>query len=337
MKRDSHYVQQAYLRAWSVDDHRIWAYQILRSHREVEPWRLRRIKSTAMQTDLYTVSVGGTESDEIETWLEQEFETPARDALARVWADEPLCAADWERLVRYAVAQDCRTPAAYLEHLAWANKTYQPLMDEVLARAPEQLKEAKRRGKPLRTKNVPRDPLFPFTTKVEQDNETGKTVITAEVTIGRISWLHNIRHRLTHSINHFPKHDWTILRPSPGLEWFTSDHPLMRLNWYGGSNYTFDAGWGSHGSDIVFPLSPRHLLYTRIGYPRPPIDTASGELTQRIQEVIAKHAFRWIFAARKDRRVAWFRASVVDPVAYHSERHQWKNWHQQQAEAEKSM
>ena len=42
-------------------------------------------------------------------------------------------------------------------------------------------------------------------------------------------------------------------------------HPVLRLNYYKPGQYDFRGGWGNPGSEVLMPLSPRHLLYVQVG------------------------------------------------------------------------
>ena len=67
---------------------------------------------------------------------------------------------------------------------------------------------------------------------------------------------------------HPPRRRW-IDWVADGWEWFTCDHPVMRLNYNGPDDFTLQGGWDYKGTDLVMPLSPRHLLMTQVGHSRP--------------------------------------------------------------------
>jgi len=162
--------------------------------------------------------------------------------------------------------------------------------------------------------------------------------IGVEVLNGRSMWLWKIRHVLEKTAKVLYNHKWTILRPPEGYTWFTSDNPVVRLNYLSYDNYNFNGGWGNPGTEIVFPLGPHHLLYTQIGK-RPPmrgtrVSTAMAEMVQRI---IAEHAHRYIFSEKLDDEVARLRPRIVDSAAFHYEKEHWDKWHYQQTEAEREF
>lgn len=81
--RDNHYVPCVYLRRFAGTDGRIVTYRTLVPHVEVPIWRDRSIKAVAYHSHLYTRIVAETETDEIERWLDREFEAPAEEPLEK--------------------------------------------------------------------------------------------------------------------------------------------------------------------------------------------------------------------------------------------------------------
>jgi hypothetical protein len=134
------------------------------------------------------------------------------------------------------------------------------------------------------------------------------------------------------------EHKWTIMTPAPGLAWFTSDDPVIRLNYYGDGAYDFGGGTGKNGAEILFPLSPKCLMYTRIGYNSPKRGTAfSRSHTELIRRIIAEHAFRYIYAQLPDNDIPTLRPRVVDNERYQREQTYWNTWHSSQLAAENDL
>jgi hypothetical protein len=173
---------------------------------------------------------------------------------------------------------------------------------------------------------------------VQVDRETvpGKAALRAEITIGRELWLHSMRHLLTNTASVLLDHDWCILKPYAGCRWFTSDHPVIRLNYNAQDDYDFGGGWGSRGSEVILPLSPVHLLYTQIGHAAPVVKSLSHDQTILIQRFVAERAHRWIIAHGKPMRAVWFRKRMVDMAAFQVEQEERKRWHSSQTVAERS-
>lgn len=291
--------------------------------------------------DLYTSAMRGHDSDEMERWIERDFETPAQEPLERLIHGEELDSVEWEKIGRYAALQDVRTPADYLEFRARWERDLPLLIDQTLNGSVKELEDIVARGEPLPIgREVPAgvfDERFPFPVVVEsRATETGGE-LGAEVTVGRAMWLASIAVRLTSSVRVLSQHKWTVLRPSPGCEWFTTDRPLMRLNYYGAGKFDFGGGWGNPGSELVMPLSPQHLLYTKVGDVGPPVVALTQKQTFEMQTLLAKNAHRWVFARTELKRVAWLRPRVVNEEMFRHEKRQWQDWHSDQSAAEKEI
>ena len=165
--------------------------------------------------------------------------------------------------------------------------------------------------------------------------EGGKVPVRAEVVTGREMWLWSQRHVLTDTAQVLAEHQWVILKPHPGSAWFTSDHPMLRLNFHTAENYSFLGGWGSRGTELIVPLSPQHLMYTRIGYKWGKDPVLSPEHTLQFQRLLAERAHRWIIAAGNPKRAEIFRPRRVDLDAFRTEKDAWKLWHDRNREVER--
>jgi hypothetical protein len=336
--RDNHYVPRLYLKYWESSPKQVWTYPIIVDHEKVPFWRERPTSGIAYHAHLYTRLVAGEESDEIERWLDQEYETPAEEAIKKATSDAQLTSADWTNLIRFLAAQDVRTPSRLLENLQRWQETLPSLMEDVLQETVQKLKIAKSEGRKLSATPTPFAEYFPLrvTTHFEDGQEIGE--LKAETISGRGAWLFSIRHLLTKTAKVLHQHRWTILSPPKDMTWFTSDDPVIRLNYNSTDNYDLRGGWASPGTEIMLPLGPRHLLYTQVGQ-RPPqkgseFSRAQAELIRRF---IAEHAHRTIFSAKQDMDVPRLRPRTVNPEYVKDERLQWEKWHEDQTAAEQSL
>jgi hypothetical protein len=122
------------------------------------------------------------------------------------------------------------------------------------------------------------------------------------------------------------------------MKWFTSDDPVIRLNYHNPEKYDFDGGWNHKGTEIFMPLSPNHLLYTQVGKRPPRRGTqCSHELAGIFRRCIAVHAHRFIFASEQDAQMARLRPRTVSADLVRDEKIQWSNWHEEQTAAESNL
>ena len=334
----NHYVSRLYLKRFATPDGRVFTYRILAAHEGTTLWKPAAIKGIAYHEHLYTRTVAGIESDEIEKWLNTEFETPAAEPLRKATCGMRLTKQDWRNLIRFVAAQDVRTPAHLHEDLQRWNKELQGVLDNTVRDAVSHAEAAKRAGQPIPTIKSYDSKFIPMrvTTAIQPGEKFG--TVKAEIIVGRGLWFFGIRHLLTKTIEVLLNQKWTILVAPEGLDWFTSDDPVIRLNYYEEGKYDFRGGWGKAGGEIMMTLDSRHLLYTKIGH-RPP---ERGSVVPRPQAVairrfIAEHAHRFIFAASPDPEVAMMRPRTVDATSLRREQELWRKWHQEQSAAEREL
>jgi hypothetical protein len=189
---------------------------------------------------------------------------------------------------------------------------------------------------------LPRQPApideLPFRATVEKNPDGRGGWLKGNTVVGRGLWIWSIRHVLSNTLKALYKHRWTILHPPRGMTWFTSDDPVLKVNFNTLQDYTFGGGWGSTGTDLMLPLSPEHLLFTQVGKPVPKrgtrMDVDKATLARRL---IAEHANRYIFASQPDSFVEQVRPRTVDHQALKRESEQWRRWHAEQTAAEREL
>jgi hypothetical protein len=336
--RDNHYVPQLYLRAFPGADGRVFAYRTLVSRPEISLWKPSSIKGVGYLSHLYTRIAAGGETDEIEKWFHREIETPADEPLRKAVSDEPLTSDDWHSLIRLLAAQIVRTPAYFVRNLPRWCAMARGALGSAIQDAARALEAARQAGKAPVLPESPYSEYLTLRTTTEVNPETGTAALGATVVLGRGMWLFAIRKALAEPEKVLHEHEWTILRPAEGMAWFTSDDPAVCLNYDAKRRYDFGGGWGRPGTEILLPLSPRHLLYTRIGQSAPRRGSVvSPEETEALRQVIATHAYHMVFAASPDPDVAMLRPRIVDEGLFRKERDLWLRWHEEQTSAEREV
>ena len=338
--RDSHYVSQASLRRWSYDGTSMYACRLLVSRAEVPEWELRSIRGIAFQENLYTTFSGGQEADEFEKWIATEHEEPGLEAIEKLIAGARLTASDWKCIARFVAAQDVRTPLNFIESMQRWRQQIPETVDKCLDDTVEKLTRA-------RTEGIPPDYSKPerhafadsLRVRIDPPNESNpdQSNVRIEVSVGRRLWIASIRHLLTGAANILCQHRWSVAEPAGDHEWPLTDHPVLRLNYYGPGNYDFRGGWGNEGSEIIMPVSPRHLLYVQVGHKAPNRLAFSRPKTELMQRLIVERAYRWVFAREPAPWVAQVRPRIIDEEAFMAERAAWKSWHETHLKAEAGL
>src|SRR5713226_6376351 len=192
-QRNNHYVPYLYLKRFGSPSERVPTYRVLVAHNNVPMWQEKSIKGVAYHAHLYTRIAAGVQTDEIERWLNTEFESPAEEVLLKVTTDARLSPTDWKILVRFLAAQDVRTPARLAENLQFCNTNVQAMLDRTLQETLQQLEAARKSGQPIRPTTTPNAEYIPL--RVTREIKPGKEfgTLQVETLVGRRLWFFNLR------------------------------------------------------------------------------------------------------------------------------------------------
>lgn len=336
--RDNHYVPCLYLKHFASESGHLHRYRILVSKPTIREWKRVHVSGVGYHSHLYTRTLAHGDSDEIEKWLNLYFEEPAKGSISKAVNDERLEKEDYRLLVRFLAAQTVRTPAFLIENLPRWREQMKTQLEESSKNLKKELERAHATGPPIRKEPVSNSEYFPLrvTSELSKDGKSG--VIKTETVVGRGTWIFSMRHLLTSTLNRLSDHRWTILSAEDDLPWFTTDDPVVRLNFRNPSDYDFKGGLGVPKTNIFLPLSPKHLLFTQVGeksYQR-------GEVLPRhmaimLRRMIAEHAHRYIFSPGNDPAIPQYRPRVIDAQAVKDEQEQWRRWPEEQSAAEREL
>jgi Protein of unknown function (DUF4238) len=150
----------------------------------VPVWKPINVAGTGYEENLYTRINCGEETDDIEQWLNREFESPAKEPFHKVLDDRDLTSGDWEILVRFLAAQIVRTPAFLIRNLPIWNQMAPAVLKEAVGRVNEALKAAKS-SKEVEHEDAPHAEFCPVKTD-RRDLPEGK-MVQFTTTLTRIS------------------------------------------------------------------------------------------------------------------------------------------------------
>lgn len=336
ISRNNHFVAQMYLNAWKDNNNKIHEYRLLVPHEKYNLWNLRGTEYTASEENFYICLNGDNESDEIEKWLNSEFETPAKIALEKAIKGDKLNADDWNIIIKYIACQIVRTPAFLKKFLVISKNTLPKVLDDTIKQIDGKLSNKLDKidfTKLNSKKSIDIAVSFPLRVRntgiVEDDNR----LFRIETIMGKGSYLYYLKYMLTHTEKVLHKHRWQVVELENSVIIPTTDDPVICLNYYGFNNYDFGGGWNRKGSEIIFPISPNKIIYTRIGYKKRII--ANYELSILIKKIIIDHAYRKIFSNFDDTEIVRQRKRYVDKSIFEKEKAVYKDFHNYYKNVEK--
>jgi len=323
----NHYVPQFYLKRWSSDGKKILCYRTLVSHENVPFWSLNSIEWSFFVTDLYTSMLRGQFTDNFERWIKEIYEEPALSAICKLEAGKKLTTENINNLVQFLALQDIRTPQNYFETLSHFKNNFPEVADKVL----KELNKKLEKGNIHDFNTYPKkDNQFASAISVKAfpiDNEEIRGIqLKISASFDRDIWINEQKHLLNNIAKRLLSHSWSILETAPSMDWYASDHPVVRLNYYGSHNYDLRGGWANKKGNVFMPLTSKYLLFTQIGDSVVNNPVLSEEKTLELNDIILKRAFRFIFSVREMNRVKKVRHRIVNSDLLKEEVEFWQGW-----------
>lgn len=296
ISRNNHFVAQMYLEAWKNSNNKVWTYDLLVPNENCNLWSEKSTKSIASLQNFYINLKEKEEVDEIEKYLNEEFETSASIPLKKAAKGESLSISDWRAIINYIGCQIVRTPAFVSKMLKKTKEDMGSTFQQTITELAEELN------------NISVDKLKSYSNNKEYDNDNkmfplkiidtgignnGKTLIKIETIIGKSYYLYMMKYLLKETIKILHKHEWKILDLDDRVNIPTSDDPVICLNYYADDTYDFGGGWNNIGSEIIF----------------------------------VEHAHRRIFSMDKERWVTKVRKRYVNLDEFQREKEMLENWH----------
>lgn len=152
--------------------------------------------------------------------------------------------------------------------------------------------------------------------------------------VGKSTWLYCIESLLSKTSSVLHKHEWSIITASEGVDWPTSDDPVLCLNYYEDGDYDFNGGWGNNGSEIIMPINPKKAIYTQVGERHPKYMSFDYKKSVLLKELIVQHAFAYVYASDIDRKIPKIRQRTVDLYEYTRLKKEFDDWYEKYQEGE---
>lgn len=323
LKIKNHYVPKVYLKQWATGN-KLYEYRLLVSHEKVPKWNKVSISNTATVDYLYLYLDDGELNDEMENYFSEEFEMKYGSLIEKVNSYEFLNSVDFEYISKLVVGQFIRTLSGYYWSQSIIQKTFPEIVEELSRKID---KDLTMKGSLPKREIGKIDKLLPLKLEMLEDEENN--FLKVETYAGKSTWLMSMKHLLGTTYKSLMATSWCIYDAPTNFYWATSDDPVILLNYYGKDDYDFKGGFGNIGTEIIFPLSPNKLLYTKIGKEfKESYVRASYSVADLFQKIIVEHAFSKVYSSEENKKITKMRKRIVDETKYRSVDQSLKDFHE---------
>ena len=329
ISRNNHFVPQMYLDAWKNENNKIWTYDLLVPNENCNLWNERATRSIASQQDFYIMLKNKEEVDDIEKYINKKIEIPASNPLKKAIKSQELSDNDWKAIINFSGCQSVRTPTFASRILDISKNKFNDTFQQTILEIEKKLnnmsiEELKKYSKNENyNKHNEMFPLKIIDTGVEHG---GKALIKVETIIGKSFYLQEMINLINETIEILHQHEWKIIDLDYRVKIPTSDDPVICLNYYSDDKYDFNGGWNNRGSEIIFPISPSKIIYTKVGA-RDIQFRLDYQLSMKIKTIIVKHASRRIFSIDREKWITKTRKRYVNKNQFKREKEMIENWH----------
>lgn len=237
-----HAVPRFYLSRFAAADGLIWLHDLedLSSVR-VSP------NDAIVEKYLYSPEVGENPKDDaFEQFLAQHVDAPAAPALERLAKGDPISPEDRQRIATFVAYQEFRVPRMRDVVIKFMSEIGQRILDLSMNHPEAVKKNFDEMGKPITDEKL---------AKMIEGVKAGGIKIEAT----KAAWLSaaTVANEIAEMLNRMP---WTVLDAPAGVEFLTSDAPIVKVLTDPNVPRMYAGGWLSPSAESTFALDPSHTL-----------------------------------------------------------------------------
>lgn len=326
----NHYVPELYLNNWAVNG-KISVYNNLVSHKNVPLFQSKSAGSICYMKHLYTNRIDKVDYDNFERWINNVVETPYKTTQDKIINGEKLRYDDYQNISRFVFAQYLRVPKYYATKFTAIGKNIESNLEKMLE---ETINKAEKRIKhqaPLILTPTPKlieeIPLNISFEKISEEN-----YVKLETLFGRKMWLSTIQRMVENKLDVMRNYKWQIIEAMDGYEWYTSDNPVILLNYWSQEQYDFNGSWAKKHTNILMPISPRFLLFTEVGSRMPFKNNVN--IQKFFNKCIIENSFLQVYSTTPNKTIPQIQKRIVNADEYKRMENMLFDWHMNQSSGE---
>jgi hypothetical protein len=211
-----------------------------------------------VETRLYAPETGADPHDDsLEVFLAERVDGPAAQPIDKLSRGEPLSDDERQYIALFLAFQERRVPRMREGVRTFASDMANRLLREWVSR-PDQLREAFKESQEVRGREITAERAEELADQFIEGVTSG--AIKIEPT--KMPWLHLVTQatETARVLNDMP---WSVVRTPEGVEFITSDAPIVKVLTDRRVPTHYAGGWLSPSAESTFALDPKHCLVIR--------------------------------------------------------------------------
>ena len=325
ISRNNHYISKMYLKEWECESGKVWVYNLLVSNKNIPIWNKEAIKNVCTYDSMFVRFSNGIEIDDIEKMFSEKYETPANEPLNRAKKGEKLSIEDWNAIIDFLVCNLIRMPSTLLKILNIDKNEFSKIFEEECEEFGKKL-SSMTKNKFQNNNNENKDDLsyaslFPLNVTIEKNN-----LLKIETYTGKQFYLSMAMKLLDFVSSIFHSNKWGIITVDDEIDLPTSDNPIIFLEYLNGNNYRLNCSWNQKNVFILFPISSKKIIYTRVGKKVQPRYYAHKEQSNFMKKIIVENSYMKVISKNVDNELINYKKRSVSKKNYNEYHLMWENF-----------
>ena len=124
----------------------------------------------------------------------------------------------------------------------------------------------------------------------------------------------------------FHSNKWGIITVDDEIDLPTSDNPIIFLEYLNGNNYRLNCSWNQKNVFILFPISSKKIIYTRVGEKVQPRYYANKEQSNFMKKIIVENSYMKVISKNVDNELINYKKRSVSKMNYNEYHLMWENF-----------